>query len=87
MNTETNKGLIKTPFAHVRYVKNGESCKKIVRVSDFKSIDGIKMLCGRLRRKEGAEAFEVALVYDRHGATIYRIVLEYVNSQWIKRRY
>lgn len=86
MNTETTKGLIKTPFAHVRYVKNGINHTKIVRILDFKSIEGIKNLCGRMRRKEGAEAFEVALVYDRYGATIFKIVLEYVNNnRWIRR--
>lgn len=80
-------GMTRTPFAHVRYIVDGTSHTKIVRVSDFKCVDNIKNLCARLRKKEGAEAFEVALVFERHGATFYKIVLEYVNSRWIKRRY
>jgi len=80
-------GMTRTPFAHVRYMVNGTSHTKIVRVADFKCVDNIKNMCARLRKKDGAEAFEVALVFDCHGATIYKIVLEYVNSRWIKRRY
>ena len=80
-------GMTRTPFAHVRYMVNGTNHTKIVRVSDFKCVDNIKNLCARLRKKDGAEAFEVALVFERHGATFYKIVLEYVNSRWIKRRY
>lgn len=80
-------GMTRTPFAHVRYIVDGTSHTKVVRVSDFKCVDNIKNLCARLRKKEGAKAFEVALVFERHGATFYKIVLEYVNSRWIKRRY
>lgn len=80
-------GMTRTPFAHVRYMVNGTSHTKIVRVLDFKCVNNIKNLCARLRKKEGAEAFEVALVFERHGATFYKIVLEYVNSRWIKRSY
>lgn len=87
MPTKTILGMTQTPFAHVRYMVNGTSHTKIVRVSDFKCVDNIKNLCARLRKKEGAEAFEVALVFEQHGATIYKIVLEYVNSRWFKRRY
>ena len=79
-------GMTRTPFAHVRYMVDGTSHTKIVRVSDFKCVDNIKNLCARLRKKEGAEAFEVALVFERHGATFYKIVLEYVNNnRWIRR--
>ena len=87
MPTQKIRGMIRTPFAHVRYMVNGSSHTKIVKVSDYKCVDNIKNLCARLRRKDGAEAFEVALVFDCQGATIYKIVLEYVNSRWIKRRY
>ena len=57
-------GMTRTPFAHVRYMVDGTSHTKIVRVSDFKCVDNIKNLCARLRKKEGAEAFEVALVLN-----------------------
>jgi len=79
-------GMTRTPFAHVRYMVNGTSHTKIVRVADFKCVDNIKNFCARLRKKDGAEAFEVALVFHCHGATIYKIVLEYVNNnRWIRR--
>jgi hypothetical protein len=80
-------GMTRTGSCHIRYVQDGQNHTKIVCISDFKSIDGIKKSCDRMRRKFKAEAFEVAFCYDRHGATIYKIVLEYVNSRWIKRRY